>query len=265
MEDSTRRYLKAGGRPLTTDSSILISSSKYLNSAPLRHIVAQEMLRKQGTDLTPEYFIPEIVSAFDELVDREAILKLFEAERRRSPIFTEWLDARYLSKFDVGELAHFKPGTLGARIHQFITVSGFDVDFMFKSPPASDYEYWLKRFIQSHDIQHMVTGFDLTPIGEYGLIMLNTTEAFENFSPELAAELSRQPTFSVACGLMQANLHHPKTMPLLLQALDLGRKMALHLKKPLFYARWENYLKYTIAEIREELGITGAPKEGRAQ
>jgi ubiquinone biosynthesis protein COQ4 len=258
MDEIEKQYLKARGRPLSTASSVLVSSSKYLNSAQLRSIVAQEMLRKPGADLPPEYFIPEIVTAFDELVDRETISQLFTAERRRSVRFAKWLDARFLSKFDASELARFPAGTLGNRIHQFVTSSGFDIDFMFKKAPVDDYEYWLKRFVQSHDIQHMVTGFEPTPIGEYALIMFNTVEAFETFSPELAAELSRQPTFSIASGLMQANLHHPETVRELLRALDKGRTMALQVKIPLFYVRWESHLGHRIDEIREELNIVGA-------
>jgi ubiquinone biosynthesis protein COQ4 len=261
MDKSEVDYLKGGMQPLATDSSVLISSSKYLNSAAMRNLVAQEMLRKYGTDLTPAYFIPETNAAFAEVTDYSHIVALVAAERERLPEFAAWLDRRFISDFSAARVADFRPGTLGERVNAFVN-SGFDIDFMFKGDPADDYQYWLKRFIQSHDIQHMVTGFDVTPIGEYALIQLNNTNYFDYFSPELACEFTRHTTFAVACGSMRANLHYPRTVPLLLDALALGREMGRGLSKPLFYVKWEDYWDNSIAEIREDLHIRNSPEEG---
>jgi ubiquinone biosynthesis protein Coq4 len=259
MNKDESDYLKGGAQPLATASSILISSSKYLNSAAMRNVVAQEMLRKVGTDLPPAYFIPEMNAAFNEVTDYPYILQLLAAERARLPEFAAWLDARFLSDFTPAAVAEFRPGTLGELVHGFVVESGFDIDFMFKGAPADDYQYWLKRFVQSHDIQHMVTGFDVTPIGEYALIMLNTVNYCDYFCPELAAELTRHTTLQVTCGMMRANLHYPRTLPLLLEALALGRAMARDLRRPLFYVKWEDYWDNSVAEIREDLNIRGAP------
>ena len=79
---------------------------------------------------------------------------------------------------------------------------------------------------------------------------------------ELAAELSRQTTFAVASGLMRSSLHYPQTLGLMFDAIALGREMARALRRPLFYVKWEDYLGNTIAEIREDLNIVGAPAEG---
>lgn len=261
MDKSEVEYLKGGMQPLATESSVLVSSSKYLNSAAMRNLVAQEMLRKYGTDLTPAYFIPEMNAAFAEVTDYAYIASLVAAERERLPEFASWLDRRFISDFSVERVADFRTGTLGEQVNAFVN-SGFDIDFMFKGQPADDYQYWLKRFIQSHDIQHMVTGFDVTPIGEYALIQLNNTNYYDYFSPELASELTRQTTLQVTCGWMRANLHYPCTVPLLLDALALGREMGRGLSKPLFYVKWEDYWDNSIAEIREDLNIQGAPAAG---
>ena len=45
------KYLNSAIVKLETRSSTLVSSSPYLNSAPLRAIIAQEMLRRNGADL----------------------------------------------------------------------------------------------------------------------------------------------------------------------------------------------------------------------
>lgn len=262
MNQNEAAYLKGGVTPLTTDSSILISSSKYLNSAAMRTLVAQEMLRKYGADLPPAYFIPETMAAFAEVTDYAEVLALFAGERARNSEFADWLDARYLSDFSAENLGEYRPGTLGEQVYRFVVDSGLDIDFMFKDAPEDDFQYWLKRFVQSHDIQHMVTGLDVTPIGEYALIMLNTQQYFDYFGPELAAQLSEQPTFAISCGLMRSTLHYPRTMPLMLDAMALSRRMARELRTPLFYVRWEDYFDCSIAEIREELNIVDAPGEG---
>lgn len=253
-------YLKGGVQPLTTHSSVLISSSKYLNSPAMRNIVAQEMLRKYGSDLPPAYFIPETMAAFAEVTDYVGILGLFRRERERKSEFDAWMERRFLSDLKPGQLPAHKPGTLGEQIHAFVTESGFDIDFMFKDAPEDDFQYWLKRFVQSHDIQHMVTGFDVTPIGEYALIMLNTHQYYDYFTPELAAELTNQSTFQVACGMMRASLHYPRTMPLLLKAMQLAHRMAQQLNQPLFYVKWEEYWDCSIDEVRADLNLKEAPE-----
>ncbi|WP_116366479.1 Coq4 family protein [Parahaliea mediterranea] len=262
MNSEESAYLKGGIQPLTTRSSVLVSSSKYLNSAALRHVVAQEMLRKVGNDLPPAYFIPEMGAAFAEVSDTAKTLALFQQERASNPVFARWLDAGFVSDFSAERLRAHQPGTLGERVYRFVVDSGLDIDFMFKGAPENDHQYWLKRFIQSHDIQHMITGFDVSPLGEYALIMLNSTNYYDHFSPHLAAELSMQTTLQVASGWMRATLHYPATLGLFWEAMDLARRMARALPRPLFYERWEDYWDLSIPEIRQQLGITEAPAEG---
>lgn len=262
MDQREIDYLKGGAQPLATDSSVLVSSSKYLNSAAMRNIVAQEMLRKYGTDLPPAYFIPEMQAAFGEVTDYPYILRLFAEARAAKPELDAWFKRGFLSDYKNEPLADCKPGTLGAMVYAFVHESGFDVDFMFKAAPQDDYQFFLKRFIQSHDIQHMVTGFDVTPIGEYALSMVSTATYLDYFSPELAAELTKQTTLQVCCGMMRANLHYPKTLPLMMEAVSRGLAMGHQLNKPLFFVNWEDYWHHTPAQIREELNIVGAPAEG---
>jgi len=262
MKSDEIAYLKGGIKPLSTRSSVLVSSSKYLNSVALRNVVAQEMLRKVGSDLPPAYYIPEIGAAFDEVSNPDHTLALFKEERSRNSRFSSWLDQGFISDLSPEKLQKYKPGTLGEQVYLFVVKSGLDIDFMFKGIPENDHQYWLKRFIQAHDIQHMVTGFDVSPLGEYALIMLNSTNYYDHFGPALAAELSQQTTLQVASGWMRATLHYPETLPLFWDGVDLARRMAKALPQPLFYERWEDYWDISIAEIRQQLAITEAPKMG---
>lgn len=262
MDQSESDYLKGGKKVLTTESSVLVSSSKYLNSAKVRDVVAQEMLRKLGHDVPPAFLVPEALEAFGELIDFPHVFALFEAEKAAKPEFKAWLEARYISNVKAGDVEHCKPGTLGAHVYDFITNSGLQLDFQFRFEPSNDLEYFHKRFSQGHDIQHMVTGMGVDPVGELGLIMLNTESYFRYFSHELAGELTKFSTFLVSSGLMRANLHYPATMPAMLDAMKVGVDVGRNLKQPLFYVRWEDFWDCQIAEIQEELGIIGGPAPG---
>ena len=49
-----------GIKTVTTESSVLVSNSVYLNHAGLRSLIAQEMLRRNGADLPNTAYIPEV-------------------------------------------------------------------------------------------------------------------------------------------------------------------------------------------------------------
>ena len=263
MDQSESDYLKGGKKALTTDSSVLVSSSKYLNNWRMRDVVAHEMLRKYGKDVPPAFLIPEAMQAFTEVTDFAEVFGLFAAEKAKNPEFAAWLDARYISNVQAEDVAHCAPGTLGKEVHDFITKSGLTLDFQFRFEPTNDLEYFHKRFSQSHDIQHMVTGMGVDPVGEFALIMVNTQIYYDYFSNALAGELTKFSTFLVASGLMRANLHYPQTMPAMMEAMTIGIEMGKRVKKPLFYVKWEDYWDWKIEDIREELGIHGAPEPGR--
>lgn len=262
VDQSESDYLKGHSKPLTTESSVLISSSKYLNSARLRDVVAQEMLRKWGHDVPPAFLVPETMQAFMELIDYPKLFGLFEAEKASKPQFKEWLDTRFISNIKAEDVADCKPGTLGSSIHDFITKSGLTLDFQFRFEPSNDFEYFHKRFSQGHDIQHMATGMGVDPVGETALIVLNTQSYFKYFGSDFAGEMNVISTFLTSCNLMRASLHYPKALPAMIEAIRIGAEMGDKLKQPLFFVKWEDYFHNTIAEIREDLNLVGAPREG---
>ena len=58
--ETEREYFNGAIRRVETESSVLVSNSAYLNNAELRHLIAQEMLRRNGSDLPNTAFIPEV-------------------------------------------------------------------------------------------------------------------------------------------------------------------------------------------------------------
>lgn len=260
LERSEADYLKGGLEPQT--SSVLISNSKYLNNPLFRDLFAQMGLKRDGRDLPAAYLIPEIQRAFGEVMDMPRLLGLIEAEKQRLPEFKAWLEERYISDIKPEHVKDCAPGTLGARIHSFIVDSGLQIDFMFLGAPKNDYEYINKRRIQNHDIEHMVTGLDPSPVGEVALIVANTIMQTNYFSPELSAEFNLNGMFLTSTGLMRTACHYPAVVPAYLEAIALGRALGAKQKRPLFMTRWEDYFDWQMSDIREEFHFEDGPADG---
>ncbi len=75
-------YLMSGITSVATDSSALVSSSRYLNDPRVRDWVATHMLRRNGPDVpTPSDSI-QLVQILREVQDLDHINALLAAERR---------------------------------------------------------------------------------------------------------------------------------------------------------------------------------------
>lgn len=253
-------YLMGGAEPAT--SSVLISNSKYLNSPLFRDVYAQMGLKRDGHDLPDAYLIPTLSRAMGEVTDPARTARLLEAERERLPEFAAWLDARFVSNFTAEQVAHCAPGTLGRRIHDFIATSGYDIDFLFKGEPRTDYEYLLKRRAQNHDIEHMVTGLCPSQVGEIALIAANTIANATYFSTDFAQDLNVYGTILMSTSISRSGLHYPKTLPSLLEGISRGYALGAKQTKPLFMVRWEDHIDRQLSDIRAEFGFEDGPEPG---
>lgn len=253
-------YLMGTAEPQT--SSVLISNSKYLNSPLFRDVYAQMGLKRDGHDLPDAYLIPTLSRAMGEVTDPERIAALLAAERERLPEFAAWLDARYISNFTAEQVEHCAPGTLGRRIFEFITKSGYAIDFLYKDEPKSDYDYLVKRRAQNHDIEHMVTGFCPSQVGEVALMVANAVAISNYFSTDFAHELNLYGTVLMSTSLSRSGLHYPKTFTALLEGFSRGYALGAKQKLPLFMIRWEDHLERPIADIRAEFGFEDGPEPG---
>ncbi len=240
-----------------TESSVLISSSKYLNNAPLRALIAQEMLRRNGPDMPNTAFIPEVAQILHNLEDMPAIFRLFEEEKARLPEFRNWLDRRVLSDFKVEEVKHCKPGTLGHVIHDFLANSGYQMDYFFQGMKVdSDYTFYLKERTFTHDIEHMVTGFETNHAGEVALLTANMYAFYNYFCPELAAFFNRVSTYLRAKTYMKSGLHYPEGFKVQLDAEFVGAQQGRNWKMPLMLVPWREMIDRPLVDIRAEFGIT---------
>ncbi len=262
-EKMDREYMEGKAKPLSEYGSVLMTSSRFLNSAVMRDVYAQEGLRKDGLDVPATYMVHQAAMAINDLTDDAYVAGLVAAERAKNPEFAAWLDKRSLSNFTLDDLKGYAPDTLGGIVHDYLFTNGFDLNHSKRGlVPTDDYTFYLKQKVVSHDIEHIVSGLGPNLIGEHALIACNLKCNYDYFSPELACEVTRMSGFLMSTGVMKINLHSPHLMGEYLNAVALGVKMAEGMTRPLIVNDWRDYLDWTIEDIRKDLNIVGAPPPG---
>ncbi|MFM2370977.1 MAG: hypothetical protein RIS85_699 [Pseudomonadota bacterium] len=255
--DADRAYFNGNIRKVETESSVLVSSSKYLNSPVLRGLIAQEMLRRNGPDLPNTAYIPEVAQVLHDLEDMPRVIELFEMEKARLPLFRQWLENRSLSNFTLDETRHCKPGTLGAAIHDFMANSGYQLDLFFQEiQVVNDFTFYLRQTALTHDIEHIISGFGPNHGGEVALINANMHAKVRYFHPDLSAFFNRIAYYLKAKTIMKDGLFYPEAMAVNLEAEFIGAEQGRNWAYPLMLVDWRRYIDVQIADIRRELNIT---------
>jgi ubiquinone biosynthesis protein Coq4 len=249
-------YLLRGINVMETASSVLISSSKYLNSPRLRDWVAQELLRKNGPDLpTPSgaFILSGIIK---ELQDWDYINELIAAERKKWPELDRWFSERHVSTFTKDDLRKCAPDTVGGLFFKQLDDNGYQINIVPPYEPKTDYDYWLLRAGQTHDWEHIIGAGGFDSIGELIPGFMRLASYHKYFSPELACELTVMQFFASFRFLSRMALHYPHTWHAAWAAVDRGRRVG-EMSEPFFWARYEDVFHLTPAAAREKLGIRG--------
>lgn len=263
IDAGTNAYFNGSIQTIATESSVLVSSSKYLNHQELRGLIAQEMLRRNGPDLPNTAYIPQVAAILHGLEDMGRIIQLFEEEKARLPLFRDWLAKRQLADYSLDEVKDCAPGTLGAALHDFMVNSGYQLDIFFKEVQVvNDFTFYLRQTALTHDIEHMVSGFGPNHGGEVALLNANMHSKVLYFHPELAGFFNRIQYYLKAKTIMKDGLHYPDAMVVHLEAEHQGAVQGRNWKYPIMLAPWRDWTDWQIADIREELGITPVPPEG---
>lgn len=263
IDAGTDDYFNGRIQAIGTESSVLVSSSKYLNHAELRSLMSQEMLRRNGADMPNTAYIPQVAAILHGLEDMGDVIRLFEEEKARLPLFREWLAKRQLADYSLEEVKDSAPGTLGAALRDFMVNSGYQLDIFFKEVQVvNDFTFYLRQTALTHDIEHMVTGYGPNHGGEVALLNANMHAKIRYFRPELAAFFNRVQYYLKAKTIMKDGLHYPEAMVINLEAEHQGAVQGRNWKYPLMLAPWRDWTDWQIADIREELGINPVPAEG---
>jgi ubiquinone biosynthesis protein COQ4 len=249
-------YLMKGLRRIPTDSSTLVSSSRYLNDPRIRDWVATHLLRKNGPDApTPSDPMP-LVLALREVQDIGRINELFAAERRKNAALDAWFRAGFVSSFKREDLKRYPPGTVGGIFYKQLMDNDLQVDIVPPYKAQNDYQYFFLRAGQTHDLDHILGGGGFDFIGELVPYYMRLTNLFVHMSPELAGELSVFSILSSTRIVTRAVLHYPQTWLTVLDAIERGAAVGRE-SDPIYLLRFEDVFELTPDEARLKCGIRG--------
>jgi len=252
-------YYKEGKGPVEGTTSLLSSNSKWLNSAVLRDLFGQEMLRRNGHDIGVLQLVPEAMNEYHRLLDDAEVDRMINRDRARQPDFAALLDSRRLTILDLDAADRYADGTLGARLRDFYRATGFNQVLAYKGVvPANDYQHYTMVRTLIHDVEHLVTGFGTDPAGELGMMYLYMTLNSRYFSPELAGVMNFNHAYLSSTWMMRTDLYYPGVTLAFLEAMKVGLEMGNRMKRPMPLEDWERLFELPIETVREELGVTPA-------
>jgi ubiquinone biosynthesis protein Coq4 len=252
-------YFHAGIQEVPTQSSSLVSSSKYLNHAGLREWLTTQFLRRNGPDLPiPSDPTNGLAQALRDLRKPELMQRLIDAEKEVNAPFRAWLEERYLSPLTEDDFAKFPADSFGGRYYRYIKEFGIKLNFGWTdTAPRNDWEYIQIRNGQIHDYEHLMTGGDFNSLGELLPYFVRLSNPFTHLSPEIAKEMSAIYIFGGYRLVMRAFLHYPETWLTVIDLMRRGFDIGLA-SEPIQMMRYEDALHLSIPEAREMLGFRKA-------
>ena len=186
----------------------------------------------------------ELVGALADALLETPSYALMAEQLRRDPACAALIEARWIPPaHDLEQLAHLPEDSLGQAYAASLARLGYDPNLHAGMVPASDAAYVELRLSQTHDLWHVVTGFDTTVAGEIGLQAFHLTQ----FPYPLGAALTAQALLSITLGA-------PELLPELVEAIRIGLQMGRE-ARPLFAQRWEEGWERPLAEWREALQL----------
>ena len=145
---------------------------------------------------------------------------------------------------DIAQLSQLPADTLGGAYARHIIQQGFNPEaFVRDDRTQSCFDY---RLAISHDVYHVITGFDGSPIGEFGLaafVLVQYRDLLNSF------------VLSFFPGYLLSNL---SKAPQFLRALVKGFTMGMHCQ-PIVAYPFENHWDQPLEEVQQSLGLGNTP------
>lgn len=252
-------YFHAGIETVETNSSNLVSSSRFLNHSGLRDWLQLHLLRRNGPDLPiPADATLGLAQALNDMRTPDRMQALIDAEKERNPAFREWVEEKYLSPLTEEDFAKFPEESFGGRYYKYIKEFGISLNFGWaNTPPSSDWEFIQKRNGQIHDFEHLMTGGQFNSLGEILPYIVRISNPHTHLLPEVATEFSLIYLFGGMRLLFRSFLHYPDTWPTVLELAERGLEIG-RTSDPIMMMRYEDALPLSIPEAREMLGYRNA-------
>ena len=105
---------------------------------------------------------------------------------------------------------------------------------------GEDAGYLAERGFQLHDMVHVLTGFDTSPLGEVRVVSFTVAQTPAPY-----------PALIIASRPLQAALYKPQLLPPIMDAITEGWALGRR-AKPLITVHWEDFWERPLAELRRE-------------
>jgi len=175
----------------------------------------------------------------------------FDALALANPVAEEMLAERYLSPApDLEALGALPEGTLGHAFECYMRENDLDPNLLRESAfieahkkRGDDVGYLAERGFQLHDMFHVLTGYDTTPLGEVRVVSFTVAQTP---APYPAMILATRP--------LQSALYKPQLFPVLMDAISEGWVRGRRAKS-LMPVHWEDHWDRPLAELQAEYDL----------
>jgi ubiquinone biosynthesis protein Coq4 len=144
---------------------------------------------------------------------------------------------------DLPRLRALPDGTFGREAARFLDARGLDPADLPRRPATSAREWLQAHLYETHDLWHVVTGFDTDVAGELGL------QAF--YRAQFPARLA---SLILAIGVVNTALYARAEATVRADAVARGWQLGRS-AKPFLGVRWADLWELPLAELRVSLGI----------
>ncbi len=178
---------------------------------------------------------------------REAYCRIQEQD----PVAQRLLEERYLAPVpDLDALRAMDDGTLGRAFATHIDDNGLDVNKLRESAfieaharDGEDQGYLAERGFQLHDLFHVLTGYDTSPLGEVGVVSFTAAQTGSPY-----------PIFIMTTRPLQMALYEPELLPFVMDTVTEGWTRGRQADM-LVGIRWEDHWAAPLQELRERHGL----------
>lgn len=191
----------------------------------------------------------------DDLGEAQPQMLQDMADHFRQDVQGRWaLEARpRLGVLDVNVLSKMPAGTFGHEAAKFLRARGLDPANLPQRPSTNEIEFLQAHLYETHDLWHVVTGFDTDVAGELGL------QAF--YAAQVPGKL---PWALLAIGMLNTVFFAFEDRMRRLEAMAAGWRMG-RAAKSFFGVDWRAQFERPIAELRGDLKVQPMVLEERRQ
>jgi ubiquinone biosynthesis protein Coq4 len=201
------------------------------------------MLGRRSDDYQYKY-ISLIGNAQDNLAELARVSGRMGDPFRNPLLERMWQEQYCPAPYDVDQLMTLSPSTLGGAYARHMTRRGLRPDYYDAVEARHKFHYLRLRVRQTHDIWHVLTGFDTDPVGELGLQGFY----FGQVTNGLSAVLLAGGIFKCLFTGRYADLEH--FISVFCEGYHNGR--AAHF---LLEVRWEQLWSEPLDSLRQRYGI----------